>query len=348
MAWPKGKPRKTREEGPAEAPTMELVEKTPEPKQGAFKPAVGPKREGGKDALAAQNIELERQQEPTEKSEREKIGDKYMEQTYGTPEGELSQKVEETPPTSEEELSPEKPEEVAPEEEQQELQPETEETVPITQLRETQDKMHQATTEAANNRKLLDEISPFVDWPRYQLSMKGEGVPTAPTSAAPTVSPPSQDLFISDYNKWAEEFKNTLWNEFQQKAIPQVANQATTQTEWARLEGEFTKEVQNAPGGPQRWIYLMNSYINDVRKPNETRTPTQIFEAAKENFTKDFGHVLNMKKPGKKVVPLESPGKPKEQVAAGPEKPMTMQDWDNENRDYVKFRQKRLREMQGG
>ena len=59
--WPKGKPRKVQptagppEPPPAPPPPMEGSESGPAPEGTAFHPAMGAKRDGGKDALAAEN-----------------------------------------------------------------------------------------------------------------------------------------------------------------------------------------------------------------------------------------------------------------------------------------------------
>ena len=346
MPWPKGKPR-----GPRKKPTQDSPQNQPEHEGKAFQPAMGPKREGGKTALAKDNLEFEMKQKTDETiSERDKIGDRFMEQTYGTPTEELSPEPKETPSPSEEELSPETSEEVAPEEEPGEVQPE-EETVPISQLKETQNKMHDATTEAANYKKMLDEMSPFVDWNKYQLSTKGEGSPKATPSPATPVEAPSQDLFVTDYDKWHEQNTNSVAEKvierLKSEFMPQAANQLSEQTEWKRLDREFRAEVKDVFGeDTQEAVDIMTVYINRERKANPDASPQDLYEKARPAFEKRFGQTL--KKPGKKVVTLESPAKATERQLAGPEKPMTMDDWDKQNRDFVKFRQEELRKRQGG
>ena len=125
--------------------------------------------------------------------------------------------------------------------------------------------------------------------------------------------------------------------------MPKAANEISAKTEWVNIEREFTKEVKDYSGGPERWVHMMNSYIADAKKPNDTRSPREIYEAARINFDKDFGY---MKKSQKKVIPLESPGKQKEREVGKPEKQMTIDDWNEESREYVKFKEQKMRELQ--
>jgi hypothetical protein len=348
MPWPKGKPRKPRETPPEPPPAPP----PPAEERGAFQPAIGPKREGGKTALAAENQELAlREMGDEEKSEREQLYEKYDEMK-GTPTEELSQEGNETPPASEEELSQEEAEETPPEEESQELGSE-EEMIPISQLKETQNKMHEATTRAANFEKLVEEMAPAVDWKKLQLS-KGEGEtqPAQPTQR--TVEIPSQDLFVSDYPKWHEQNTDAVAqrvvNILEERYMPQAAQKITTQTEWTRLQHQFRddyaeviKEVYR--GDADEAEHVMNFHIQKNRKANPKASPSELYALAKPAFDERVGP--RPKKSGKKVVPLEAPAKAKETAPAGPEKPMTMEDWEKEGRDYVSFKQKKIRELQG-
>lgn len=341
--WPKGKPRKQ----PEKIQESKLIEtQSQDNESGAFHPTIGIKREGGKAALMAENQEIAlREENQDDKSERDKIEDRFEQKTYGTPEGEHSRE-EEAPPSSEGEHPQEESEAAPPKEEPEEEHGPEEEMVPKSEHKEAEDRMHQATTEAANYRKLMEEIAPFVDWGKYN---QNRGKPSAEKSVEqPRVETPPQDLFVSDYNAWMqklmENVATNLTTRFEQEYMPKVVAQSSEKAEWTRLEGQFTQEVGEMPGGSARWISVMNSYINEERKPGDTRPPKEIFNEAKKAFDKDFGH---LKKPQKKVVPLESPGKKGEREKPTPEKPMDLKDWEKENRDFVKFRQKKVGELQG-
>jgi hypothetical protein len=155
---------------------------------------------------------------------------------------------------------------------------------------------------------------------------------------------------VQDYSKWQERRNSAVADavieRLKTEFMPQAANQISADTEWKRLEGEFTREFNSLPEYGPEWMDHMNVYINRERKASPNSSPQELYDAAKPKFMKTFG--TPNKKSGKKVVPLESPGKAKEKMGAAPEKPMDMEDWERQNRDYVAYRQKKAREMQGG
>jgi hypothetical protein len=340
MAWPKGKPRKPKAPEAAPVSTKPVVSAIVG--EGTDKKALtgvaSTKREGGKSALLAENATIAAAQAAPEgeKSPREKAEDKFVEQTYNleaseaTDTTEQPQETEETTSATEEvqsvpEETVEAPSETVEEQESTRTYTEEEHKAAI-------DRMHQATTEAANYRKYLEEVSPHVNWDKFTQT-RGETTVAGPTEATPTAEMPTQEEFISDYPSWLKKFEKYTASKQNPEIQKAIQHQNDLQTCITAFNDEFKdldKRVAKDPTfktKPMSEVYA--EVLPEFREFTKTMKPTAI-------------------QPQKKKIPLESPSKAKEREAAGPEKPMTWEDVESDRRAYVKFKQDETRRLKGG
>jgi len=290
--------------------------------------------------------ELEAQTKPPEKelSEREKLDKKYMEVAYGNPES--PEEEEETQEEPEEETTEElEPEEVS-EEVEQETSPEEQspEAISAERYQNAVDRMHEATTEAANQRKYIDEIGRFVDWRKYQNSIKGQNI-EGQTETAPTkAKPPPMDLMLQDYEKWWEAVVDAA----AQRITPKVSNQVTEEAQGRAVLEKYHEDFKELPNR-ERFLGTLYAIGQEEAKKDPSflqKSYMERYETILPEFRKTIAGVLT-KTPGKKKVIVESPSKSKEREIVEQEQPLTMDDVEKKNRDYVKFRASENRRLQG-
>lgn len=317
-------------------------------------PAVGPQRDGGKSALMMEAKEIEARENPPEKeiSEREKIDKKYMEQTYGTPESSEEEQTQEEAEEQEEETEEETEQEVeeTSEETQQETSEEEQSSEAISpdQYRSAVDKMHEATTEAANQRKYIDEIGRFVDWEKYQQSLKGQTIEKKTEVKEEEVELPTLSSALEDEEKYHQTLIDAVAKRVAQKITPQVSNQVTEQVEEKEVLERYHKDFKELPHR-ERFIPLFVGIGQEEAKKDPTflqKSYMERYEALLPEFRKTIAGIMT-KPPGKKKVPVESPSKLKEREITEAEKPLTPEDVEKSNRNYVKFRAAENKRLQG-
>jgi hypothetical protein len=340
--------------------------------------AHGPRRSGGKDALIAESLEMEAEQARNnpniEKSQREQIQERY-ERMQGIESESANKKqvaqednteeetTNETLDTSGQELSQEETEEVVPDESSkgEELQPD--ENNPWYQeylkseqrIKDTQNRMHEATTESANYRKLVDEISTKTDLGKLLNPELSEKTETKST----TIPPPSVELMINDNEKfWDQAVDHIASNPklakaLVEKVIPEVGPKISQQTAAEQLERKFKEDYKNISGGPDFYIPNMNNLMLLEQKSNPHATMWDLYELTKPKFEEKVGFKPRPK-PERKTVPLESPSK---RTEVEPSKTDTLDQqivmgdakYEKEShRDYMKFRRKMLNDKTMG
>jgi hypothetical protein len=334
MAWPKGRPRGKKGD-----------------KKSIVTP-IGTKREGGKTALMAQSLALEKEKNPPEAppSAREKIDQRYMEKAYGTAE---SAEEQETQEETEQEETEEQEETQAQEEVAEEAEQETSEeeqpseTVDSEQYRNAVDRMHEATAEAANQRKYIDEIGRFVDWDGYQQSIKGQDIEKK-TETEEEVEFPSLTTALEDEKKWQKTLVQAVAKEVTKMVTPKVSNQVTQDNDSRRVVERYQTDFKELPNRD----YLMGTLLaiaNDKAKKDPAflqKSLMERYETILPDFRKTIAGVAT-KKPGLKKVPVESPSKSKEREVAQQEQPLTEADVEKQNREYVRWRAAENRKRQG-
>jgi hypothetical protein len=322
---------------------MEIVETAPavDDSKKALTGVAGPIREGGKAALTMESATLAAQeaQPAAEKTEKEKIEERFTEETYGEAE---PVNLEETSSASEEEQSETEESEGVTSEASEEQEPE-EKTHTEAEYKAAVDRMHEATTETANYKRYLEEIKPAIDHSKLM------GPPSEkPQEEAP--QKPSQDLFVTDYDKWYEQdlrYRKHL----EAKDSPDARTAIKQEIELSEVKKDFSEKIKDLPGTAERnWVYLQGIAVEMGQKdPSFLRKSyKEQYDLAMPTFMEDMKHLKEpTKQMTKKKIPLESPSKAKEREPSGPEKPPDWTDVEKSRRDYVKFRQERNRELQG-
>ena len=319
----------------------------PQPQAKTINSAIGSRRQGGKEALMVEAGEIEAKNKPPEEeiSERERIGKRYMEQTYNTPESPEKEEHTQEKPEEEQIVEETKTEEVSEEVEETVSEEEhTEEAIPEGRYKEAVDKMHQATTEAANQRKYIDEIGPYVDWEKYQHSIKGKPIEEQMETKAPMTGPPPMDLMLQDYPKWANEMKK--WTE--QGITPIVSNQVTEEAQGREVLAKYNEDFKDLPNRERLLgtLYSIGKEYADKDPAFLQKSYMERYEILLPEFRKTIAGVTRTA-PGKKKVIVESPSKSKEREIAEEEQPLTMADVEKKNRAYVRWRASENKRLRG-
>ena len=135
------------------------------------------------------------------------------------------------------------------------------------------------------------------------------------------------------------------------KISPQVKGDVAAQNEEQAILREFNDEFKDLPGGPDRWVDMVNGIMRDISKTKTFDSPQALYEEAKTEFQKMVQPKKEEpQKPERKVVPLESPSKAKEKALKKKEPETTDYDeWASKDRpDYISWRRKKFEEISGG
>jgi len=306
----------------------------------------GTKREGGRHALMAENIELgNADKKPSD--QRSEIYKRYDE---AQKDQQISGNQEQSGDLSESEDVKEK-EQIASgesQEEQTEESPSEDKSSPyFKSWKEAEKRMYDATQESAHLRRLQEELSPFIDWKAYQESMTGK----RGTEREPVVYP-SLELAITNPEEYHKQYRNSLLKdkEFVQALSKEISPGVSQQTELQRLTMNFREEFKSLKGGPEIYEDMVGRLMVIEREKNPKRSINQIYETAKKQFVENLG-IKKEIRPERKVIPLEGPTRGKDKVESIQETglftTMTPQMERKDYGDYMKFRQKELSKVRG-
>jgi hypothetical protein len=355
-----------RSEMPA-AVSEKAPEPTPQPtvQEGpkSSRSPVGPRRTGGQNALLAENLDLEakavgKEDGPNlteaQMSERDKVMERYNDMRGYNKEQE-TETEEETPAEEVEEGAESQGE--AQEEEQEEQPDDGGDRVSALEEKVTaaERRMHEATQEAANYRKFIDEISSKVDLPKIMgeslanMTKPSEGVETTGTNGP--VEYPSIDLLVSNPTGFYKQLQEAQLNDpgyvskFAQKVVPNVAQH----NDIARIATQFHEDYKESGRDTAILEPVMVRIMQSKKQANPDMPVMELYTSSKEDFEKAVGIKIKTKQE-RKSFGLESPTKRSD---ASPTKPqederfgtITKEYTKGRNKEYLDFRKTQLQKL---